>query len=50
MKCKVNQTMKTIEVSRRFIKAASEYGSLEFLTLRAAAANHPTFKITVKSW
>ena len=45
----VNEAKRTIEVSKKFQKAASRYGSEEYKTLQEVRRDYPTFKVVVKT-
>lgn len=45
----INTKSNTIEMSKKFAKAASRYGTPEYKDLQAARADYPTYKIVTKT-
>jgi len=45
----VNRKMRTLEITKKFDKASSRYGSDEYKELQNALAENPGFKVVVKS-
>lgn len=45
----INRKMRTIEVTKKFNKASSRYGSDEYKELQNALNDNPGFKVVVKS-
>ena len=45
----INRKMKTLEVTKKFEKASSRYGSDEYKELQSALNENPGFKVVVKS-
>ena len=45
----INNKNNTIEMSKKFAKAASSYGSPEYKDLQAARADYPTYKVVTKA-
>ena len=46
----VNRKMRTLEITKKFDKASSRYGSDEYKELQNALAENPGFKVVVKSY
>lgn len=45
----INNKARTIEMTKKFEKAASRFGSDEYKTLQEARKDYPTYKVVVKS-
>lgn len=45
----INTKSNTIEMSKKFAKAASRYGTPEYKDLQAVRADYPTYKIVTKT-
>ena len=45
----INRNASTIELTKKFDKLASRYGSEEYNMLQAARRDYPTFRVTVKA-
>ena len=45
----INTKSNTIEMSKKFSKAASRYGTPEYKDLQAVRADYPTYKIVTKT-
>lgn len=45
----INERNKALEITKKFASAASRFGSDEYLELKAARSEFPTFKVAVKT-
>lgn len=45
----INERSKTLEITKKFAAAASRFGSDEYMELKAARSEFPTFKVVTKT-
>lgn len=45
----INERNKTLEITKNFAAAASRFGSDEYMELKAARSEFPTFKVVTKT-
>lgn len=45
----INERNKALEITKKFAAAASRFGSDEYLELKAARSEFPTFKVAIKT-
>ena len=45
----INERNKTLEITKKFAAAASRFGSNEYMELKAARSEFPTFKVVTKT-
>ena len=45
----INERNKALEITKKFAAAASRFGSEEYMELKAARSEFPTFKVAIKT-
>ena len=45
----INERSKTLEITKKFASMASRFGSNEYMELKAARSEFPTFKVVIKT-